>query len=285
MAGGGGVRQSALVIMNTGERDEELWELRHEVRELRRANERHRPGRSRPPEAPASRHRRARERPVRSYRARRRRRLLIPIGAVIIALVVILSQTAGGAPSFKAPTRSVLAGMSLSQRIVSIANSQVGYRTAPSDSYCNKFSAYWSAGSGGCPSGEASEKWCADFAAWVWQQAGIPVTYGYGPGQLNGGAVSFYQWGVDHGTWHPATDGYRAAPGDVALYGLNLGAYPTAAHVAVVTADPAGQAGPDVINGDGDRTGFSVVETGTDQLRADTGHRQNAMLDGYVSPT
>jgi hypothetical protein len=53
--------------------------------------------------------------------------------------------------------------------------------------------------------------------------------------------------------------------------------------VAVVTADTARQRGPDVVNGDGDRTGFSVVETGTDQVQADVGH-DDSTLAGYVSP-
>jgi hypothetical protein len=74
-----------------------------------------------------------------------------------------------------------------------------------------------------------------------------------------------------------------AEPGDLAVYGLSLGANPSAAHVAIVTDDPPGQLGPDVVNGDGDRTGFSVVETGTDQVRADAGHG-DATLAGYVSP-
>jgi hypothetical protein len=39
-----------------------------------------------------------------------------------------------------------------------------------------------------------------------------------------------------------------------------------------------------VINGDGDRTGFSVVETGHDELEADTGHAGGNDLAGYVSP-
>jgi hypothetical protein len=38
-----------------------------------------------------------------------------------------------------------------------------------------------------------------------------------------------------------------------------------------------------VVNGDGDRTGYSVVEAGTDQVRADAGHG-DSMLAGYVSP-
>ena len=90
--------------------------------------------------------------------------------------------------------------------------------------------------------------------------------------------------GLANGDWHPATSGYVAAPGDVAVYGLVPGADPSAAHVAIVTDDPRWQRGPDVVNGDGDRTGFSVVETGTDQTRADAGHNHDATLAGYVSP-
>jgi hypothetical protein len=170
------------------------------------------------------------------------------------------------------------------QRIVAIANSQVGYRTNPSNSYCNTFSGYWQAPSQGCPGGEASEEWCADFAAWAWQKAGVKLTYGVGSGDLNAGAVSFYEWGIAHGTWHSASSPYRPSAGDVAVYGLSLGAVPSAAHVAIVTSDSPGRRGPDVINGDGDRTGFSVVETGTDQSRADTGHHGGALLSGFVSP-
>ena len=189
-----------------------------------------------------------------------------------------------GRRSFAPPSGAALKGMPVGARIVALASSQLGYATSPSDSYCNKFSAYWSAGSVTCPSGETAEEWCADFAAWAWQRAGVPFTYGYGPGDLNAGAISFYRWGVDHGTWHPVRSAYRARPGDVAVYGLRLIGYQTAAHVAIVTGDPPGQRGPDVINGDGDRTGFSVVEAGTDQRRADTGHHRDAPLDGYVSP-
>jgi hypothetical protein len=123
-----------------------------------------------------------------------------------------------------------------------------------------------------------SEEWCADFAAWAWQTAGVRFAYGYGPGEINAGAVSFYQWGLAHGEWHPATRGYRAAPGDVAGYGLSPGVDPSAAHVAIVTDDPPSRRGPDVINGDGDRTGFSVVETRTNQRRADAGHTTTPVL-------
>jgi len=227
-----------------------------------------------------------RDRDLRSLRPRkplRRLGLVLGAGAVVIILVATLPKAFGNTDSFPVPSQATLAGLSVPQRIVALAKSQVGYSTEPSDSYCNKFSAYWNAGTPGCPGGEKSEEWCADFAAWAWQKAGVDFTYGYGPEEINGAAASFYEWGVANGEWHPATSGYVAAPGDVAVYGLSLGAVPSAVHVAIVTDDAPGQPGPDVVNGDGDRTGFSVVESGTDQVQADAGNG-DSVLSGYVSP-
>ncbi len=213
--------------------------------------------------------------PLRPGPRRRSRRAAVLVVVSLVALAaaaVGIATFVGGTPL--SPLRS---------RIVAIAEGQLGYRTDPPDSYCNKFSAYWQAGTTDCGSGLRSEEWCADFAAWVWQQAGAEVTYGFATGDLNSGSVSFYQWGIAHGTWHPVGSGYTPQPGDVAIYGLDTTTV-TAAHVAVVTGDTAGQRGPDVVNGDGDRTGFSVVETGTDQYQADT-HGDGAPLSGYVAPT
>jgi hypothetical protein len=87
---------------------------------------------------------------------------------------------------------------------------------------------------------------------------------------------------VDHHTWHPVGSGYTPLPGDVAVYGLDP-SVPTAQHVAVVTGYTPGRRGPDVINGDGSHTGFSVVEARQDEYRADAG-RNRGPLSGYVSP-
>ncbi|HTU37937.1 MAG TPA: CHAP domain-containing protein [Acidimicrobiales bacterium] len=171
----------------------------------------------------------------------------------------------------------------LQARIVSIAQSQVGYTTDPADTYCNKFSAYWYAGVDDCGNDNRDEEWCADFAAWVWKEAGAEVDYQLSPGYLNGNSASFYVWGVDHGTWHPVSSGYAPQPGDVAVYGLDTSAV-TAVHVAVVTATTRDNRAPDVVNGDGDRTGYSVVETGTSQAFADV-KGNGAPLSGYVSPS
>jgi hypothetical protein len=167
-------------------------------------------------------------------------------------------------------------------KIVAIAESQIGYTTNPPGTYCNKYSAYWSSGSTACGTGELNEEWCADFAAWVWQKAGVPVTYQYINGDLNSSAASFYEWGVAKGTWHPIGTGYVPEPGDVAVYGLDT-ADLVAAHVAVVIGYVRGQRGPIAVNGDGDSTAFSVVEVRTDEYFADA-QPARAALAGYVSP-
>ena len=171
----------------------------------------------------------------------------------------------------------------LQSRIVAAAQSQVGYRTDPSDTYCNKFSAYWDAGVDDCGNDNLDEQWCADFAAWAWKQAGALVSYKLAPGYLNGNSASFYVWGTDHGTWHPVASRYTPQPGDVAVYGLDTSAV-TAVHVAVVIAATGDDAAPDVVNGDGDRTGYSVVEVGDHQAFADV-KGEGDPLSGYVSPT
>ena len=88
------------------------------------------------------------------------------------------------------------------------------------------------------------------------------------PDDLNAASASFYLWGVAHHTWHLVGSGYVPQPGDVAVYGLDLQTL-QAQHVAVVISYSPGARGPDVVNGDGERTGFSVVEAGNDQYKSD----------------
>ncbi|HXA75488.1 MAG TPA: CHAP domain-containing protein [Acidimicrobiales bacterium] len=197
-------------------------------------------------------------------------------------LLVVAVVGAGVAVAYHFASGSTLSP--LRARIVSIAQGQLGYTTDPSNSYCNKFTAYWNAGVDDCSgNGNLDEEWCADFAAWVWKEAGALVAYQLAPGYLNGDSASFYVWGTDHGTWHPAGSGYVPQPGDVAVYGLDTSAV-TAVHVAVVVGTTGDNAAPNVVNGDGDRTGYSVVEVGNSQAYADV-KGNGAPLSGYVSPS
>jgi hypothetical protein len=200
-----------------------------------------------------------------------------------VAFLLVLVVLAAGAVVAVVRLRSGPPLSPLRARIVAIAEGQVGYRTDPSDTYCNKFSAYWYAGVDDCGNDNLDEEWCADFAAWVWKQAGAEVEYQLAPGYLNGNSASFYVWGTDHGTWHPVGSGYTPQPGDVAVYGLDTTAV-TAVHVAIVVAATGNDAAPDVVNGDGDRTGYSVVETGDNQAYADV-KGKGAALSGYVAPS
>ena len=204
--------------------------------------------------------------------ARRRRALVLSLALLLVAGVAVGAYIRSRSSSLT-PLRA---------RIVSVAQSQLGYQTDPTDSYCNKYSAYWDAGIDDCGPGLLDEEWCADFAAWVWKQAGADVQYQLAPGYLNGNSASFYVWGSDHGTWHPVDSGYSPKPGDVAIYGLDASTV-SADHVAVVIAATGNDAAPDVINGDGDHTGYSVVEVGDNQAYADV-KGKGAALSGYVSP-
>jgi hypothetical protein len=209
--------------------------------------------------------------------------------AVVLVVVFALSVVGGKAskarstPPSPASTTPTVAMTPLQARIVSIAEKQVGYSSDPSNTYCNKYSAYWVSGTDDCGNGNLDEEWCADFAAWVWRTAGADVNYQYINGDINSSAASFYEWGMANGTWHPVGDGYIPQPGDVAVYGLDVPAL-VAQHVAVVTSFTPGARGPNVVNGDGDHHGYSVVETGQDQVVADIPDGSAARLSGYVSP-
>ena len=204
-------------------------------------------------------------------------------GRRVVAFLLVVALAAGAGLAIADHLHHGPPLTPLRAQIVSIAQGQVGYTTDPSNTYCNKFSAYWYAGVDDCGNDNLDEEWCADFAAWVWKQAGAEVDYQLAPGYLNGDSASFYVWGVDHGTWHPVGSGYTPQPGDVAVYGLDTTAV-TAVHVAVVTAATGNDRAPDVVNGDGDHTGYSVVEVGTDQAYADV-KGKGAPLSGYVSPS
>ena len=53
--------------------------------------------------------------------------------------------------------------------------------------------------------------------------------------------------------------------------------------IGLVRRYAPGKPGRDVVNGDGNTTGFSVVETGTDQVMEDAGNGDST-LAGFVSP-
>ncbi|MCU1493870.1 MAG: hypothetical protein JWO62_1634 [Acidimicrobiaceae bacterium] len=166
--------------------------------------------------------------------ARRVRRRVVAAGLMTVALgIVVATVTRGsgrGRPTNEhrsnttapTPSKSKTTLSPLRRRIVALAESQLGYRTNPANTYCNKYSEYFISGVADCGNANLDEEWCADFAAWVWKRAGARVVYQYINGDLNASSASFYEWGVRMHTWHPVGSGYQPVPGDVAVYGLDV---------------------------------------------------------------
>ncbi len=170
--------------------------------------------------------------------------------------------------------------------IVNAAESQdqygAGVADSPANSGCNPYTAYFGDGSGGCAAGLRKNEWCADFAAWVWRQAGVSFVYGFSGSDINAWSASFYFWGLATGNWHPLSSGYSPQPGDVAVYG-NLTEEPGPGHVGIYVGGSASS--PTVVNGNWatnwpDPTNYGVMIQSDE---SDTGVAGGG-LDGYVSP-
>lgn len=98
-------------------------------------------------------------------------------------------------------------------QIVKVAESQLGQGEHPPGSECTIY--------GPC------EEWCALFAAWVWQHAGVPLA---GSTAVYGYSGTLYTWTKEHhGKVLPATA--RPSPGDAVFYGSGPSA---SAHVGIV---------------------------------------------------
>jgi hypothetical protein len=101
-------------------------------------------------------------------------------------------------------------GSALGQAIVEAAATQVGGNPTPGY-FCNPY--------GPC------EEWCALFATWAWQQAGVPIPrYGF--------TGDIFRWAASHGTVLPPSA--RPEPGDAVLYGSGPSDASTSLHVGIV---------------------------------------------------
>jgi hypothetical protein len=193
------------------------------------------------------------------------------------AASVKLAGQAAAVPVRSFPVMRPAATGSLGSTIASIAEGQEGVADNPAGTYCNPYTAHWDDGTA-CSNGLRATEWCADFAAWVWQQAGVSFTYGSAASDVNAGASSFYYWAVSQGTWHAAGSGYTPQAGDVAVYGSSAAG---AAHVGVVVGD--GSSGPDVVNGDWETSYPSTFPTAV-AYQANQTSEAGIPVVGYASP-
>jgi hypothetical protein len=106
----------------------------------------------------------------------------------------------------------VAAPSPVASNIVAAATSQVGGNPDLSEgAFCNPY--------GPC------EEWCALFATWTWESAGVGIpSYGF--------VGDLYYWGASLGLDLPA--GAVPKPGDAVLYGTGPGNTNTSVHVGVV---------------------------------------------------
>jgi hypothetical protein len=134
-------------------------------------------------------------------------------------------------------------------RIVQVAESQIGESEHPPGSNCSKY--------GPC------EAWCADFATWVWRQAGVSI-------DRIGLVRNLRLWGRDHGTWKPGYNN-NPRPGDFVIFSdLHVGLVERASSNSITII--AGNTGTNNVA----RRGPSSPANGTSM--------GPAAITGYVSP-
>lgn len=110
--------------------------------------------------------------------------------------------------------------------------------------------------------GGVNEAWCADFASWIYNEAGYPIREGGNwrvPPVL--GIQEIGQAG-ERFVYHPVGDGYTPAPGDMAIYGNNE-------HVNIVIEVSGGKI-------------TTIGGNESNNIKQSEGPRGN--LSGYVSP-
>jgi hypothetical protein len=192
-------------------------------------------------------------------RVRLRRAPMLPI--VLSMIVAAGFATAQTEPSATELANTVTVTSTTRDEIVATAQAEIG--ASVSNGRCTKY--------GPC----LTLDWCAMFATWVWEQAGVPnvprdefVARGLG------------KWGVDNGLFKARPAGTRGSPakGDWVIYGSPDGA--TGGHVSIVQSVNS----DGTINTiDGNSTGEAVVSRRINPITATAG-RLGDLISGYVTP-
>ncbi len=141
---------------------------------------------------------------------------MIPRFAVLALPLLAACSSAG--PSTEAVGASSSALAVTGTAIANLALANVGGMACGTNSLGGHAFESSCTGNGGQP-----EYWCADFAIWVWANAGVSDI-----GGLTAAAGSFYTYGQNHGTLKNTP-----AVGDAAVFGYTGGG--VAGHVAIVT--------------------------------------------------
>jgi hypothetical protein len=194
------------------------------------------------------------------------------------AAVVLLAPAAAQASS--PPTRDGI--VAIAQRELNDSTRNYEYGGTTNCTYYSGVETGWPtcghttdgvAWRGGTSNGDSTYAWCANFAKYVWTQAGV-TSY---VSELGTYAQSFEDYGQAHATWHTRTSGYLPQPGDAVVYdwadshGNRDG---NIDHVGVVTS----------VSGS---TLYTIAgNTGDDDVAVQThaGYASDADIVGFTSP-
>jgi hypothetical protein len=131
-------------------------------------------------------------------------------------LLLLAAPACSGAPPSESVASSTASALVSGSGIAGIALANVG------DGACSRNSAGGIAFDSSCTgNGGSPEYWCADFARWVWAQAGVDTA------GLDAGAGSFFAYGQTNQTLH-----FTPSVGDAVVFNYHGGA--SADHVAIV---------------------------------------------------
>lgn len=137
--------------------------------------------------------------------------------AAAVALGLLTSTGAGAASAATGGGAAALAAANVAKTAGSCANTPTTNSLGGT-----QFEHSCAGGSSGGP-----EYWCADFALWVWRNAGFYT------GGLDASAASFLTYGRTNGTLHTSAS-YVPQPGDAVVYGSTQDS--DIHHVGIVTA-------------------------------------------------
>jgi CHAP domain len=144
-----------------------------------------------------------------------RRRIAALFSAIGLLATAALAATATSASASAPP------GCGLRSCIVDVATGALNDPTMNREAgpnNCNFFSGYWgTSGDDICGTSTnghkyRSNEWCADFARYVWANAGANVS------GLDPFAGSFYRANSSNGFYHPKGSGYVPAAGDAVIF-------------------------------------------------------------------
>ncbi|HWH14994.1 MAG TPA: CHAP domain-containing protein, partial [Miltoncostaeaceae bacterium] len=143
-----------------------------------------------------------------------------------VPVVITPLATAPAAPSAAVAAMPGAGAGPVGQRLVAIAEAELGVREQPPGSNDGPRIAEYRTATRGAGVGP----WCSYFVSWVGAQAGVPI----GPGGRGEGWVpNVERWGRDTGRWIPSEAATPAQPGDVIVFDRNRDGLTD--HIGIVT--------------------------------------------------